>query len=226
MSAKTAADHTAAELVFVAADHVTGIVEFSAPSQHDATRTNIVSLDTTNGAILCTCKGFECGKVCWHADHIEAAWLATPAMQQVRWLSDEALVRHGRKARSMVTIYAARIGRTLPADVLSLVAAGSEWRRRVAATRALAATPTISAPTISATPDPLAVARQTVAEWETLSHSDRHIDRHVDGSRGEREYLAARAILDRAARPDPLAVYLAQLQGIALAQALTAPLAA
>jgi len=135
MSARTAPQHTAAELAFVAADHITGIVEFAAASKSRPGEANIVSLDTTNGAIHCTCKGAECDKACWHADHVLAAWLASPAMQQVRWLSDEGLVRHGKKARAMVTIYAARIARALPADALSLVAAGSEWRRRVAAAR-------------------------------------------------------------------------------------------
>ncbi len=180
MSIRTAPQHTAAELAFVAADHVTGIVEFAAASKSRPGEAHVVSLDTTNGAIHCTCKGAECGRRCWHADHVAAAWLPTPAMQQVRWLSDESLVRHGKKARSMVTIYAARIGRILPADALSLVAAGCEWRRRVAAARAL---------------DTDLAARQTVAVWESLSYSDRHSDRHVDGSRGEREYLTARATL-------------------------------
>ncbi len=124
MSTRTAPQHTAAELVFLSADTTTGIVEFAAASKSRPGEANIVSLDTTNGALHCTCKGAECGQACWHADHVLAAWLASPAMQQVRWLSDESLVRHGKKARSMVTIYAARIGRTLPADALSLVAAG------------------------------------------------------------------------------------------------------
>ncbi len=30
-----------------------------------------------------------------------------------------------------------------------------------------------------------------VAEWEGLSYSDRHIDLHVDGRRGERTYYRA-----------------------------------
>ncbi len=40
MSARTAASHSAAELAFVSADYVTGIVEFSAPSKHDTVRVN------------------------------------------------------------------------------------------------------------------------------------------------------------------------------------------
>ncbi len=87
MSARTAPQHTATALAFVAADHVTGIVAFAAPSTHDAGRVNIVALDTTNGDIYCTCKGAECGRRCWHVEHVRAAWLTSPAMQQVRWLT-------------------------------------------------------------------------------------------------------------------------------------------
>jgi len=138
MSALTAPQHTAAELTFVFCDHVTGLVAFAAPSKHDASRTNVVSLDTTNGDVHCTCKGAECGRRCWHADHVHAAWLASPAMLRVRWLSDAGLVRHGRKVRAMVAIYAACAGRILPADALALVAARHEWRLRAARAAALA----------------------------------------------------------------------------------------
>jgi hypothetical protein len=154
MSALTAPQHSPAELAFVSCDHVTGIVAFAAPSKHDATRVNVVSLDTTNGDVHCTCKGAECGHWCWHADHVLAAWLASPAMQQVRWLTDAGLARHGRKARRMVTIYAARTGRIRPADALSLIAARHEWQRRAA--RAAATAPTTLAPTALAPALPLA----------------------------------------------------------------------
>ncbi len=133
MSARTATLHTASELAFVAADHVTGIVHFAAPSKHETGRVNTVSLDTTNGAIHCDCKGAECGQTCWHADHVHAAWLASPAMAQVRWLADGQLYRYGRKHRLCVDTYTRRTGRFLPADALALVAARHEWRRRVAA---------------------------------------------------------------------------------------------
>ncbi len=145
MSALTAPRHTAAELTFVSCDHVTGIVAFAAPSKHDATRVNVVLLDTTNGAIHCTCKGAECGRRCWHADHVHAAWLASPAMLRVRWLSDAGLARHGRKARAMVAIYEACAGRILPADALALVAARHEWRLRASRAAALAPAPIIPA---------------------------------------------------------------------------------
>ncbi len=146
MSALTAPQQTIAELTFVSCDHVTGIVAFAAPSTHDAARVNVVSLDTTNGDVHCTCRGAECGRRCWHADHVLAAWLAAPAMREVRWLTDAGLARHGRKARAMVTIYAARTGRVRPADALSLIAARHEWRRRAA--RAAAPAPAALAPAL------------------------------------------------------------------------------
>jgi len=173
MSARTAAQHTPAELTFVSCDHVTGIVTYAAPSKHEAGRTNHVALDTTNGATHCDCRGAECGRQCWHQDLIAAAWSLSPAMQQVRWLTDEQLVRFGKKARSMTASYLTRAGRVLPADALSLVAARSEWRGRVARAATAALTHDM-APTISAA----------------------------------------------------YAAYLAQMQAVALAQALTAPLAA
>lgn len=128
-----AAGHSPAELAFLDADHLTGIVAFAAPSRHDATRVNVVSLDTTNGDIHCTCKAGECGRLCWHARVVAAAWLASAAMLAVRWLTDAQLARYGAKHAAMVRIYAARTGRFLPADALALVAARHEWRRRIAA---------------------------------------------------------------------------------------------
>ncbi len=132
MSARTAPLHRPAELTFLAADHSTGIVEFTAPSAHDPARVNTVSLDTTTGETLCDCQAGECHRQCWHQDHILAAWLATGAMTEVRWLTVAGLVRYGRKARRMVDTYTLRVGRILPADALALVAARSEYRLRAA----------------------------------------------------------------------------------------------
>lgn len=139
MSTATAARHTPAELTLVAADHSTGIVEFAAPSRHDAARVNTVSLDTTNGDIRCDCQGAECGRACWHADHIVAAWLASPAMAEVRWLTAAGLVRYGTKHRLCVDTYTRRTGRFLAADALALVAARSEYRLRAARAAAVRA---------------------------------------------------------------------------------------
>lgn len=130
MSTATAARHTPAELTFVAADDRTGIVIFEAASAHDANRVNITALDTTTGQILCDCKGAAFGRVCWHQDHVVAAWHRSPAMRAARYLSPVALLNQGRKAAAMVATYRTRCGRPLQDDVLALVASRSEWRRR------------------------------------------------------------------------------------------------
>lgn len=132
MSAKTAARHSTAELTFIGCDDQTGIVVFQSPSTHDANRVNTTALDTITGAIICDCKGAEFGRVCWHADHIAAAWRQTPAMRACRFLSSTALINQGRKAAAMVATYRTRCGRPLQDDVIALVAARSEYRRRAA----------------------------------------------------------------------------------------------
>jgi hypothetical protein len=135
MSARTAPLHSPAELAFHGCDDASGIVAYLAPSAHDATRVNTCALDTATGHILCDCKGAECGRVCWHADHIAAAWLASSAMLEVRWLSDAQLFRYGRKYAHLTATYRARIGRARSEDVIALTAARCEWRRRRAAAR-------------------------------------------------------------------------------------------
>lgn len=132
MSIRTAALHTPTELAFVGADDTTGIVTFIAPSKSHPATPNTVSLDTTTGAILCDCKGAESGQDCWHGDHVLAAWLRTPAMADVRWLTNAQLVRYGTKTAAMLAIYRVRTGRVLQADQVNLVAARSEWRLRTA----------------------------------------------------------------------------------------------
>jgi len=132
MSARTALLHSTAELTFIGCDDTTEIVVFQSPSIHDANRVNTTALDTSTGAIICDCKGAEFGRVCWHADHIAAAWRQTPAMRACRFLSSTALINQGRKAAAMVATYRQRCGRPLQDDVTALVAARSEWRRRAA----------------------------------------------------------------------------------------------
>ena len=144
MSIRTAALHTPAELAFVGADDTTGIVTFQSASKSRPGTPNTVSLDTLTGAILCGCKGAECGRACWHGDHILAAWLRTPAMADVRWLTNAQLARYGAKTAAMVATYRARTGRVLQADQVNLVAARSEWRRRQAVPLAHLATADLS----------------------------------------------------------------------------------
>lgn len=135
MSTLTAPLHHPAELALHGCDDHSGIVALVAPSKHDADRINTVALDTANGATHCDCKAGDCTRRCWHADHALAAWLASPAMLAVRWLSDAQLLRYGKKHRLCVTSYRARTGRALPDDVVALTAARHEWRRRAAARR-------------------------------------------------------------------------------------------
>ena len=132
MSARTAPLHRPAELALVAVDDTTGIVTFRAESRSNPTRPNHTAYDTATGATHCDCKGAECGRQCWHADLVAAAWLASPAMADVRWLTDAQLARYGTTAAGMVNTYRARTGRVLPMDAIGLVAARSEWRRRAA----------------------------------------------------------------------------------------------
>ncbi len=130
MSAVTKTLHSPAELTLIGCDDQTGIAVFQTASEHDAERVNTTTLDTSTGAISCDCRAADSGRVCWHADHIAAAWRQIPAMRACRFLSSTALINQGRKAAAMVATYRQRCGRPLQDDVLALVAARCEWRRR------------------------------------------------------------------------------------------------
>lgn len=142
MSATTLTRHHASELSFVSADDLTGIVTFSAPSAHDAGRVNHVSLDTVSGAILCDCKGAECGRACWHADWISTAWSNHEARQLARRFTSAQLLQTGRKMAHMCKVYRRRPGwRCVPQDQTMLLACRSEFRERAA----LAEAPAVAA---------------------------------------------------------------------------------
>ncbi len=118
-------------LRFLSADTTTGIVAYAVASRHDASRTNIISLDTTNGATFCTCRAGECHTDCWHLAAVRAAWDAEPARFATVWLTDDQLLRYGRKHALCVATYQARTGRSLARDRIALLAARAEYRRRV-----------------------------------------------------------------------------------------------
>ena len=139
MSIRTAPLHSPSELSLVAVDDATGIVTFQSASKSNPAQPNHTGYDTQTGAIFCDCKGAQCDRACWHADLVAAAWLASPAMLDVRWLTDDQLVRYGKTAAAMVATYRARTGRALPMDAANLIAARSEWRRRAALAPALVA---------------------------------------------------------------------------------------
>ncbi len=73
MSVRTAALHCPAELTFSGADDLTAIVTFTAASASSPGAVNTVTYDTATGAIHCDCAGAECGRDCWHIDHVAAA---------------------------------------------------------------------------------------------------------------------------------------------------------
>jgi len=117
-------------LRFLSADTTTGIVAYAVASQHNAARTNIISLDTTNGDTFCTCKASECHHTCWHTAAIVEAWAVELATQGVVWLTDAQLLRYGRKHRLCVDTYQARTGRSRIEDRVALLVARGEYRRR------------------------------------------------------------------------------------------------
>ncbi len=117
-------------LRFLSADITTGIVAYAVASQHDAERTNIISLDTISGDTFCTCKASECHHTCWHEAAILEAWAAELAALGVAWMSDAQLMRLGRKSRLCVDTYELRTGRSRIEDRVALLAARGEYRRR------------------------------------------------------------------------------------------------
>ncbi len=118
-------------LRFLSADTTTGIVAYAVASQHDASRTNIISLDTQTGATFCTCRASECNHTCWHETAIVAAWANEQAQREVIWLTDAQLVRYGKKHALCVATYQARTGRSRIEDRVALLVARGEYRRRV-----------------------------------------------------------------------------------------------
>lgn len=133
MSAKTLVLHDASELTFAAADDITGIVSFTAPSKSQRGKVNTVSLDTATGDIHCDCTAALVGtSSCWHAEWIGAAWAGHDARRATRHMTIAKLRQAGAKARHLCDFYRARIWRCVPADAAMLVACRCEWRERAA----------------------------------------------------------------------------------------------
>lgn len=135
MSARTAAFHCPSELKFVDADDLLNIVHFSAPSKTTPGTLNIVGLDVITGETHCSCTGALCGRECWHATLVQAAWDGHSARLLAGRMNDDQLTVAGRKARAMCNVYRARIGRALPDDATTLLACRTVYYGR----RALAA---------------------------------------------------------------------------------------
>jgi hypothetical protein len=146
MSFTTASHHCITELTFTGADDVLNIVHFRSLS---ASRTNgewnHTSLDIVGGATLCTCKGFETGRECWHCTLILAAWQAHPARTLAAGYNGEQLLRAGQKAANMLRVTRRRTWRVLPADQVALLACRDEYLRRTRAEREATAAETVAA---------------------------------------------------------------------------------
>lgn len=130
MSAATAAQHTIAELQYVAADDINNVVTFRSRSASRPGQYNTTQLDIVTGETLCDCRGAECGKECWHVDLIAAAWLAHEAVVLARRYNDQQLSAAGRKAANMCAVYRRRCFRVLPDDQLALLACRTAYRER------------------------------------------------------------------------------------------------
>lgn len=133
MSATTAAQHTIAELVYVAADDINNVVTYrsrsaSKPGQYNTTLLNVLDYSTS-----CNCAAAQHGRTCWHVEHVATAWVQHPERILASRYNAEQLSNAGRKAHRMVTVYRARCWRTLPADRLALLACRDEYRRRAEA---------------------------------------------------------------------------------------------
>lgn len=112
MSAATKAQHTAAELRFVCLDESGEIAYFESASKSNPSRPNVTAYDIDEDATYCFCKGFECGRQCWHCDHAAAAW---------------RLVAHKVRCQRMTMAELVAHGESLVKYVLDAEAAGQVW---------------------------------------------------------------------------------------------------
>src|SRR3954469_23832196 len=107
MTARTAALHTAAELRYVGRSEDREIAWFAADSASTPGKVNTVAWDTVARVAHCDCKAAETGRhSCWHADLVEAAYLAELARQFVARLDGAALAATGRMARERMKVAA------------------------------------------------------------------------------------------------------------------------
>ena len=144
MTARTAAQHTAAELTY----HGTSgeIAVFSADSASRPDARNFTYRDTVTGDAHCECRGAECGRRCWHLDWLETAWIMTHVAPFVAGLDAAALCATGRAAGARVADGSATV-----TDIAVYYQSRVEYRRRQAAAPApLRAFPPVAAVAIAA----------------------------------------------------------------------------
>lgn len=96
MSARTMAQHSPAELRFVALDDAAEIAYFHSDSKSTPGEVNVTALDLATEDVFCFCKGYECGHTCWHCDHAAAAWRLVAHRVRCQRMSMAELVAHGQ----------------------------------------------------------------------------------------------------------------------------------
>ncbi len=95
MTARTAPAHTPTELTFVALDDAGEIAYFRSASASHAARPNVTAIEIVTLDTFCFCKGAECGRTCWHLDHIAAAWRAVAYRVRCERMDLPTLEAHG-----------------------------------------------------------------------------------------------------------------------------------
>lgn len=137
MTARTAAQHTTAELTWVGKD--AELVFCTAQSAHDKDRVNTVGLDLETGETFCDCAAVEHGKVCWHRDLIRQRYIEEVARQYIARYADlDELAAIGRQAKALIE--AAGVDAS-PLDQAIYHAARCAYRRRLDAAYATVVTP-------------------------------------------------------------------------------------
>lgn len=123
MSARTAALHTADELTF---HGIRGeVAVFSAPSKSKPGTRNVIVRDVATGEFHCDCTGADTGRRCWHADHLETAWLMRDVAPFVAALADDELLATGTAAKART-----EAGSGTRTDLLVWLQARVEWKAR------------------------------------------------------------------------------------------------
>lgn len=139
MSARAALQHTADELTYHGLRGEVAV--FSAPSKSKPGTHNVIVRDTVTGDFHCDCTGVETGKQCWHADHLETAWLMREVAPYIATLADDELLATGTAAKARIDE-----GTGTRTDLLVWLQARVEWRARAAHAPALA--PVVAFPVV------------------------------------------------------------------------------
>jgi len=176
MTAATAVNHTATELTFKGMDALGEIAYFWSDSASKGGKHNVTAWDRTTGTAYCFCRAAELGRACWHVAHCEAAYIAHVAAEQVAQATTLAEVEAiGRAAKARIAAWGALTVLVSPLDRAVYTEARRAYARLLPTQQEHAALVAI------------------VAEWESMSTSDRYIDA---GHGGMTAYYQSRDVLN------------------------------